>query len=252
MAMTPELPLLLPPSIILTIGNAVTAGVSKRLPTVATPGSTRPTHIGKRVPSVPAPACGVSASAGAELITAASTDPPNQHTVEVVAAAMRAHSGNAEVQEEACHVDTAHGSMVHILSIQFVEPGLVESRARLFVRRVRLSSALGPVVAGAHGAAVPRFKTRGALAGSIVSATTRTSVHLLHALDSFSVSLLVRSPSDVLTGEAHVDIATEIFGKHLAELSLSFHKPLMSHQAEPPRRLEHVVFGSSGSIPHVV
>jgi len=95
-------------------GNALTGGVSKRPPNVTTPGSTRPTHKDKRVRivlSVPAPACGVSASPGAELITATSTDTPqNQHTVEVVAAAMHAHSSNAEVQGKACHVDTGRWS----------------------------------------------------------------------------------------------------------------------------------------------
>jgi|AntAceMinimDraft_12_1070368.scaffolds.fasta_scaffold84785_2 hypothetical protein len=132
MAKTPELPPLLPPSILPTTntGNARTGGVSKRPPPVVTPGSTRPTHTDKRVhivSSVPAPACGVSASAGAEFITATSTD-----TVPPEPAHRRSRGGGdaRALEQRRCAgegVPCGHGSTVHILGVQFVDPGLVES-----------------------------------------------------------------------------------------------------------------------------
>ena len=48
------------------------------------------------------------------------------------------------------------------------------------------------------------------------------------------------SPSHVLAGRAHVDVAEKPLAKHVAELVLDLSEALMGSNAKPLRRLEHV------------
>ena len=134
------------------------------------------------------------------------------------------------------------GASVLVRRVVVVSP-VRGAQGTLFVS----ASAAAPVPLRACLGAVARFAAQLALARGSVGAAVHAAAVIGHAPDG-SGEALVGSASNVLAGEARVDVAEETAAEPIAEPVLRRSKALMRRHAEPPRDRQHVWLGSGATV----